>query len=130
MDAQVWTVISAVATGLLVPIMGALGVWGAAQVKRMQAKTDLKTRKQNAIDATQAVDQLYPMESPDVKKKLALDWAKHLNKVAGIDDSDDTTQIILNESHVLTLPSVQPVVNSSAPTSTTLDNSLPPKGLG
>jgi hypothetical protein len=104
MDEQVWTIIGAVATGLLVPITGALGIWGAAQIKRLQAKSDLKTMKQNAIDADQAVEQLYPNESNEAKKGLALQWAQHLNVVAGIADVTDKTQTILNESGVQTLP--------------------------
>jgi len=109
MNTQVWTIITAIAMGLLVPITGALGLWGAAQVKRWQAKSDLKTMRQNALDAVQAIQQLYPNEPGDNKRRMALQWASHLNTVAGISAKLETpetpvTQVILNESSVLTLP--------------------------
>jgi hypothetical protein len=111
MSTQIWTIIGAIATGLLVPITGALGIWGAAQVKRWQAKTDLKTMKQNAMDAVQAIEQLYPNENGEAKKKLALTWAAHLNTVAGITATPETLNV-LNESSVLTLPpTCPPVIN-------------------
>ena len=93
MDQQIWTIISAVSMGLLVPVTGALGIWGAAQVKRWQARTDLKTMKQNALDAVQAVQQLYPDSPPDEKKKLALAWAQHLNTDAGVMALPETLDI-------------------------------------
>jgi hypothetical protein len=113
MDSQIWTVISAVAMGLLVPIAGALGVWGTKQVQRWQAKTDLETMRQNAISADQSVEQLYPNAPNEVKASLAAAWTQHLNAVAGITTANTTvqglhgpisTQTILNESGVQQLP--------------------------
>jgi hypothetical protein len=103
MPDQIWSIVVKIFDAALVPIIGALGVWGIAQVKRWQAKTDLKTMKQNAVDAVQAVEQLYPKAPNDEKAKLALQWAQHLNKVAGIAETPQT-QAILNESSVLPLP--------------------------
>jgi hypothetical protein len=102
MDPQVWTIIGAIATGLLVPITGALGVWGAAQVKRWQAKSDLKTLRDNAKAAVEAIQQLYPEADGAEKKRLAMTWAAHLNTVAGISAGTET-QTILNESSVLAM---------------------------
>jgi len=115
MDPQIWTVIAAIATGLLVPIVGALGIWGSKQVKKLEVKSDLQAMKQNAKDAVQAIEQLYTNEPNEIKKKMALSWAKHLNTVAGIVTTDDV-QLILNESCVLELPAT-----STPPVSVTGD---------
>jgi hypothetical protein len=149
---QIWPIISQIATGLLLPLTGALGLWGASQIKRWQARSDLKTRKQNALDATQAIAQLYPNQTPEIKQKLALEWAQHLNCIAGVDDKDDKTQLILNEASVrqnkvdtpnftaestsgttagTTVTNSTSVFTPTAPIiSETLDGSLPPKGMG
>jgi hypothetical protein len=107
MDTQIWTVIAAIASGLLVPVVGAIGIWGQKQVKRWQAKTDLKTMQENAKSAVAAVEQLYPNEPNETKAKLAMEWAQKLNCTAGIDVSDKT-QLILNEANVLPLPKTKP----------------------
>lgn len=116
---QIWPLILQIATGIFVPLATALGVWGVGQIKRWQAKSDLKTMKQNSIDAVQAIEQLYSKESGEYKKQLALDWARHLNKVAGINGTEKT-QLILNESSVLSLPPTQSVSPSAPESNSTM----------
>jgi hypothetical protein len=117
MNEQTWAIITSIAQWLLVPIVTALGIWGGKQVKKWEVKSDLKTMKQNATDAVQAIEQLYPNETGEVKKKLALTLACQLNKVAGI-VATDTVQLALNESSVLVLPST----GSSTTTTNTAGN--------
>jgi hypothetical protein len=110
---QIWSVVAKIFDAALIPIIGAFGLWGIAQVKRWQSKSDLKTMKQNATDAVQSVEQLYPNIANEEKAKLALQWAQHLNEVAGIKIENpvpapvitqNQTQTLLNESSVSTLP--------------------------
>lgn len=109
---QIWALVSRIIDALLLPILGAVGIWGVAQVKRWQAKTDLKTMQDNSSAAVKAVEQLYPDLTGPEKKQLALSWANHLNSVAGVSNTPSptgmvetpTTQVMLNEGNVKTLP--------------------------
>jgi hypothetical protein len=89
-------------------IITALAGWGIQQVevwkKKSKAKAALQMMKENAANAVKAVDQMYPTEEKEVKKKLALEMAQTLNKEGGIDNPSEQVQLILNESNVLTLP--------------------------
>jgi hypothetical protein len=106
MDASMWSVIAQVIGALLIPLMGALGLWATGQVKRMQARNDLKTMKQNAIDAVEAIEQLYKDRPNEEKRAMALQLAQQLNVTAGI-TTPDSTQLMLNEASVFTLPKAQ-----------------------
>jgi len=89
-------------------IVTALVAWGVQQIefwkKKTSARTSLKIMKENAADAVKAVDQMYPDETGENKKKLALELAQTLNKVAGLTAPSTEVQVALNESQVLTLP--------------------------
>ena len=90
-------------------ILAALGVWGAQQVKVWQARSNVKQMKENAKDAVQAIEQMYPTLPNEQKSKLALQFAQTLNSAAGI-NALDPTQLILNESGVSKLPSTNSIL--------------------
>jgi hypothetical protein len=89
-------------------IITALAGWGIQQIevlkKKSKSKYTLQLMKENSAAAVKAVDQMYPDEVKEVKKKLALEMAQILNKEGGIENSSEQVQLILNESNVLTLP--------------------------
>jgi hypothetical protein len=58
--------------------------------------------KENAADAVKAVDQMYPNEEKETKKRLALEMAAVLNKEGGLENASPQVQLILNESNVNT----------------------------
>lgn len=114
---QIWSILSKVVDAILIPVLTALGVWGVAQIKRWQAKTDQKTMRENAESAIKAVEQLYPELTGPEKKELGLAWANHLNSDAGLPNMPATTgpsivtppsQVIMNEGHVNSLPKTKP----------------------
>lgn len=134
---QIWAVASRAIDALLIPVLGALGIWGVAQVKRWQAKTDLKTMQDNSAAAVRAVEQLYPTLTGPEKKQLALSWANHLNSVAGVSNvpapativETPPTQVLLNEGNVKTLPKdpvIVPVIPTQTPPATYPSSTPPP----
>ena len=72
--------------------------------KKAKAKSALQLMKENAVDATKAVDQMYPDEEKEVKKKLALEYAGILNREGGLENTSLQAQLILNESKIPNLP--------------------------
>jgi hypothetical protein len=85
-------------TGLVGFLLQQIEIWK----KKAKAKSALFLMKENAADAVKAVDQMYPNEEKETKKRLALEMAAVLNKEGGLENASPQVQLILNESNVNT----------------------------
>ena len=148
MSDSVLITILGIVTPILTVILGGLGSLFLVQLNRWKAKEQLKAdqelaiakltaMKENATQAVQAVEQLYPDKPGEEKKKLALEFAQALNTIANIPTPTEpvadipvpiSPQLILNESNVLTLPPTnKPVPEAANAGASTMDETLPPK---
>jgi hypothetical protein len=91
-------VVAVIMSGLIIVIVIFMNKWAARE--------KVKAMRENAATAVQAVEQLFPTESGEKKKELAMTIAQNLNKTAGI-SVVDSTQLPLNEASVLELPPVK-----------------------
>jgi hypothetical protein len=87
-------------------VMTGLSVILGIFMSKWAAREKVKAMRANGATAVQAVEQLFPNESGERKKELAMTIAQNLNKTAGISVIDDT-QLPLNEASVLKLPSIK-----------------------
>jgi uncharacterized protein YneF (UPF0154 family) len=108
MDTATLTTILAIFTPILTVIVTGLSVVIGIAFSRWSAREKLKTMKENAKLAVQAVEQMYKDKSNDEKRMLGMQIAESLNAAAGIATSVPV-QLPLNEANVLDLPKENPI---------------------
>jgi hypothetical protein len=110
--ANILTIFAPVITAIMIGIAAVIGIfmkrWENRENEKLvaeKARSQLKIMQDNASLSVMAVQQMYWDKPNEEKKQLALQIAKSLNGVAGINTTDGE-QISLNEASVYSVKHV------------------------